>query len=129
METWSSLGQLSYQVSNLDDRVGKGGEGGLGIYAWMFRKRSYVVGMTTIIKADARLIWQPGQIDDEETREVLRGSMENGLPAERFLYPKLTNDGDLTKHSHCRYAVLELYSAGLPRPSLALHFRCPDSES
>ena len=23
METWSSLGQLSYQVSNLDDRVGR----------------------------------------------------------------------------------------------------------
>lgn len=35
METWSSLGQLSYQVSNLDDRVG----GGLGIYAWMFKKK------------------------------------------------------------------------------------------
>jgi len=46
--------------------------------------------------------------------------MENGLPAERFLYPKLTNDGDLTKHSRRRYAVVELYSTGLPRPSL--HF-------
>ena len=94
METWSSLGQLSYQVSNLDDRVGwgRGGGGSLGIYAWMFRKRSYVAGITTIIKADAQLIWQPGQTDDGETTEVLRGSMENGLPAERFLYPKLTND-------------------------------------
>lgn len=51
------------------------------------RKRSYVAGMTIITKADARLIWQPGQTDDEETREVVRGSMENGLPAERFLLP------------------------------------------
>ena len=101
METWSSLDQLSYQVSNLDDRV-RGGDG-LGIYAWMFRERSYVAGMTTIIKADALLIWQPGQTDDEESREVLHGSMQNGLLAERFLYPKLTNDGDLTKHSRCRY--------------------------
>ena len=29
METWSSLGQLSYQVSNLDDRVRRGGVGNL----------------------------------------------------------------------------------------------------
>jgi hypothetical protein len=27
METWSSLGQLSYQVSNLDDRVLHKGDG------------------------------------------------------------------------------------------------------
>jgi hypothetical protein len=54
METWSSLGQLSYRASNLDDRVGVV----LGIYALMFRKRSYVAGMTTITKADARLFWQ-----------------------------------------------------------------------
>jgi hypothetical protein len=60
---------------------------------WMFRKRSYVAGMTIVTKADARLIWQPGQTDGEETSEVVCGSMENGLPAEWFLYPKLTNDG------------------------------------
>jgi hypothetical protein len=66
METWSSLGQLSYQVSNLDDKVG----GRLGIYAWVFRTRSYVAGMTAIAKRG-----RPIHMDDEETREVVRGSM------------------------------------------------------
>jgi hypothetical protein len=97
MEPWSSLGQLSYQVSNLDDRVGGGfGNLCLDVQKMIVRSRHDRHHQ----KGDARFMWmmkKQGRLCVEACRTV---SQQSG-----FCCPKLTNDGDLTKHSRCRYAL------------------------